>query len=62
MPVSKSGGSEAERLAGGVWFMVKRREKQAGVSALELGLELSRLKIGRSGQGMAKWEGSIAKT
>jgi len=33
-----SGGSEGERLAGGVWFMVKRREKQVEVSALELGL------------------------
>lgn len=38
MPVAKSGGSKGERLAAGVWFMVKRREKQAEVSALELEL------------------------
>lgn len=38
MPVSNSAGSEGERLAGGVWFMGKRRKKEAEVFVLELGL------------------------
>lgn len=42
-------------MAGGLWFIVKRREKQAEVSALELWW----LKTGRSSKGLAKLEGRI---
>lgn len=38
MPVLKSRGSEGKGWHEGVWFVVKRKEKQAEVSALELGL------------------------